>query len=387
MSFAVGIFLLVMVSIPVTMTAVNLLGVYRRAAKVTPDGDSQPLGRISVLIPARDEESSIGQAIESALASGGVELEVIVLDDDSSDHTAWIVKQWLERDSRVRLESAPPLPSGWCGKQHACFVLAGLARHEILVFMDADVRLEPDGLARMAREMDRLETDLLSGVPRQITGTWLEKLLIPLIHTVLLGYLPMPAMRATKLVGFGAGCGQLFMAHRQSYRKMGGHERIRDSMHDGVTLPRAFRRAGFHTDLVDATDLARCRMYRSAAEVWRGLGKNAGEGMAGPKAIVVWTILLGMGHVVAPIAGLALLTGLITGPFDPNWPVALGLTAPWLLRIHQSLHFRQSLLGAAMHPLSVLLLLAIQWQALYRRLAGVQSGWKGRSYPAGAVEG
>src|SRR5262249_61852699 len=99
---------------------------------------------ISVLIPARNEERGIVAAVESALASEGVSLEVIVLDDHSEDRTAALVEGLARRDSRVRLVPAPPLPEGWCGKQHACHVLAGCACHPLLAFLDADVRLAPD---------------------------------------------------------------------------------------------------------------------------------------------------------------------------------------------------------------------------------------------------
>ena len=102
-------------------------------------------------------------------------------------------------DARVRLEAAPPLPAGWCGKQHACHVLAQLAKNPLLVFMDADVRLAPDALARMAGFMEENPVALASGVPRQETGTFSERLLIPLIHFILLGFLPMRADAADEV--------------------------------------------------------------------------------------------------------------------------------------------------------------------------------------------
>ncbi|HET6576083.1 MAG TPA: glycosyltransferase family 2 protein, partial [Fimbriiglobus sp.] len=108
-----------------------------------------PPPRVSVLIPARNEEQSIGPSVESVLESIGVELEVIVLDDHSEDRTAEIVRAIAARDSRVRLETAPSLPDGWCGKQWACYTLSKLARYPVLTFLDADVRLTPLALARM----------------------------------------------------------------------------------------------------------------------------------------------------------------------------------------------------------------------------------------------
>src|ERR1700723_3146065 len=104
---------------------------------------------VSVLIPARNEERTIGEAVAAVLANRDVDVEVIVMDDHSTDRTAKIVSEMSSRDSRLRLESAPILPEGWCGKQHACDSLAKLACHPYLVFIDADVRLAPDALNRM----------------------------------------------------------------------------------------------------------------------------------------------------------------------------------------------------------------------------------------------
>jgi len=155
----------------------------------------QPARRVSVLIPARNEDATIAACVETVLASRGVELEVIVLDDHSEDRTRQVVESLAWRDGRVRVEAAPPLPDGWCGKQHACFALSKLARFPILTFLDADVRLQPDGLARMAAFLEQSSAGLVSGFPRQETGTFLEKLLIPLINWLLLSYLPIGAMR------------------------------------------------------------------------------------------------------------------------------------------------------------------------------------------------
>ncbi len=332
---------------------------------------------VSVLIPARDEERSIQRAVEAALASRGVDLEVIVLDDHSRDRTAEIVRGI--DDSRVRLETAPPLPAGWCGKQHACAVLAGLARHPLLLFVDADVRLEPEGAARAAAFLERSGAGLVSGVPRQETATFLERLLLPLIHFILLGFLPMGRMRRFRHhPAYGAGCGQLFLARREAYERAGGHAAVRASLHDGVTLPRAFRRAGVATDLFDATAVASCRMYRGAGEVWRGLAKNATEGIAAPAAIVPFTLLLTAGQVAPPALLLLGLLGIL--PADVLLPAAVGSLAAWLPRLAAVRRFRQPLDGALLHPAAILVFLTLQWIALGRKLLGRPAGWKGRAY-------
>ena len=138
-----------------------------------------PPPRVSVLIPARNEAAGIGECLRGVLASDGVELEVIVLDDASTDGTADAARAV---DEGVRVEPAPPLPPGWAGKQHACFALSKLASHDLLTFLDADVRLSPDALVRMVAFQRASGASLVSGFPRQETGTLLEKLLLPLIN-------------------------------------------------------------------------------------------------------------------------------------------------------------------------------------------------------------
>lgn len=335
-----------------------------------------PLPPVSVLIPARNEELAIVDCVESALSSEGVDIEVVVLDDHSDDRTATLVEEIARRDPRVRLERAPDLPPGWCGKQHACWVLAGRARHDLLLFLDADVRLERAGLARMVSFLTSRKVDLVSGIPRQETCTFLEKLVIPLIHFILLGFLPIRRMRKSSHPAYSAGCGQLFLATREGYDTSGGHSVIRTTLHDGLELPRAFRKKGRMTDLCETTTVAWCRMYQGAGQVVRGLAKNATEGLASPRMIVPATFLL-LGGQVAPFLLI---------PFA-RWfsPVALGLVLggmglAYFPRVLGALAYRQSWLGVVLHPVGVGVLVAIQWYALGRSLAGRPATWKGRAY-------
>lgn len=374
----VALVALVLAAIPAALFLLNLLS-YRRTASVASPIRTEAL---SVLIPARNEERNIRATLEAVLANRGTDFEIIVLDDHSTDQTAGIVEAFARRDPRVRWQSAPPLPPGWCGKQHACSVLARLARNPLLVFIDADVRLAPEALSRMAGFMAaRPEVALASGVPHQALGTFSERLLLPLIHFVLLGYLPMAFMRWTKKAGFSAGCGQLFIARAEAYHATGGHAMIRATLHDGVKLPRLFRRAGYDTDLFDATDLATCRMYHTNLETWRGLGKNATEGLGAPGTILPMTMLL-LGGQVLPLC-VVMLAAFLNSNVLPLAAVAAALA--YLPRFVAVWRFRQRLGSALLHPLGVLALLGIQWVALLRQWRGKPSVWKGRQYGASAV--
>ena len=359
----VGLVGAVFAALPLAMLLVNL-PFYRTPAPATRRAP------ISVLIPARDEEANIADAVACVLASRDADLELLVLDDHSTDRTRAILDAIPDRRLRV-LDGAPLLP-GWSGKQHACHALAAEARHALMVFVDADVRLAPDALARMSGYMERHHaTALASGFPRQVTRTWSERLLLPLIHVMLLCYLPVPLGILSRAPSLGAGCGQLFIARREPYRAAGGHAAIRASRHDGLTLPRAFRRAGFQTGLFDATRLASCRMYSSAALVWEGLTKNATEGMATAAGLPVWTLILGCGHV------LPLLLVLLA----PSNAALAGLAAALVIRTTLAVRFRQDPLAIPFHPIAVAALLVIQWASLIRAWRGAPSTWRGRAYP------
>jgi hypothetical protein len=367
---------LVLAALPALLTVANLR--LFRPPPSPPAGG--PLPPVSVLVPARNEERAIGRLMGDVLASEGVDLELVVLDDSSDDRTAEIVAAVADRDPRVRLVRGGPLPAGWCGKQHACWQLARAARHDTWVFLDVDVVPARDAVARSVAFLESGGAGLASGFPRQETGSFLEWLLLPLIHFVLLGYLPLARARQDNTPSLAAGCGQLFVTRRADYERAGGHAAIRASLHDGVKLPRAYRRAERVTDIFDATEIASCRMYSRSLDVWRGLSKNATEGVGSAATIVPFTILLGGGAVLPPLfAGWGLATGFAGWPTGAAAVTLAAAALAYVPRILDAVRFRQSITSALVHPLGVAVFLAIQWVALVRKTLGLKTAWRGRS--------
>ncbi|NND99809.1 MAG: glycosyltransferase [Pirellulaceae bacterium] len=345
------------------------------------DETCETLGSVSVLIPARDEESGILASIQAALANelattGDAELEVVVLDDHSTDSTAAIVQEIQSNDGRVRYLAGAELPPSWNGKQHACKQLADAAKHHWFVFLDADVRLEPTAIQQMLQRQTRDQVALLSAFPRQETGTFLEKLLIPMMHFILLGFLPFARMRGSTHPAYAAGCGQLFVTSRDNYYRSGTHAAIHDSRHDGLKLPKIYRQSGLSTDVIDGTNLATCRMYTSGSQVVRGVLKNANEGIATAKLILPFTLLL-IGGSVLPIAVLVIATVV-----ESKLAIIISILAILIghaPRAIAAIRFRQSWIGVAGHGLATLLFVALQWTAFAMNLLGKKVTWRGRN--------
>ena len=379
MSLALPLTCLSCALLPAVMFIVNL-GYYHGPRKK----NGTPPQAVSVLIPARNEAAGIAAALQAVLATRDVEFEVVVMDDDSTDGTDGIVLALAETDKRLRLERAPSLPAGWNGKQHACWSLARVARNPILCFVDADVRLRPDCVARMAGFLEG--NSLVSGFPQQITETFLEWMVLPLIHFILLGFLPITRMRTTTEPGLGAACGQFIMVRADDYFACGGHSGIKLTMHDGLRLPRLFREAGFKTDLADITNLASCRMYTSASEVWHGLAKNAVEGLGAPALIIPTSALLFLGQILPYVTLGSLIYQQVNDSSTlnrNNFSTLVTLTtilAAYLPRFLGVTRFRQDWRGAILHPFGMVLLLSIQWYAFCRKLLGCKTSWRQRAY-------
>ena len=357
--------------LPLCMTIVNLLR-YRR-----PAGAEAIDERVDVCIPARNEAGNIQACVEGVLASAGAPVRALVYDDQSTDETPRLLEGLAMRHASLVRVPTQQLPDGWNGKQWGCERMGQASDATWLLFTDADVRFAPNAIASAVAFARSSGSDLVSTVPREVCGTAGEALVVPLIHFMLLGYLPMGFMRRDGRPSLGAGCGQFLLVRRDAWLRSGGHAAFKDSMHDGIKLPRSIRRAGGRTDLFDGTALVECRMYRGFAQTWRGFAKNAYEGLGSVTALVFFTVLHMVGHVApwgvlaARVCGFDMPRGAVLGSVGA---VACGL----LTRMILAARFRQPWIGVWLHPVSMLLLTAIQWRSLWLSIAG-RRAWRGRT--------
>ncbi len=346
------------------ITLVNLWALPRLRALPLKAGET-PL--VSVCIPARDEAAVIRQTVLMLLAQDHPAFEVIVLDDGSTDNTAATARLAADRDPRLRVINGKPLPGGWLGKNWACQQLAAEARGRILVFTDADVRWNAGALHALTGMMARTDADLLTVWPTQITESWGERLVVPLIAFVILGYLPIPAVQRSSSPALAAANGQCLAFRRKAYDRIGGHMAVRASIIEDIQFARLIKGRGLRLRMADGAGWITCRMYRRWDEVRDGFAKNiiAGYGGLVPFALGVlfhWLILLvpwGLLVAGAPTAGAIF--------------IACGIS----VRLLTAVATRQRALDAVLLPISALLMTIIAAQALVWHLRGGPR-WKGR---------
>lgn len=329
---------------------------------------------VAVLVPARDEAGTVGAVVADLLSQQGLaDLQVLVLDDGSTDGTAEILAGI--RDDRLSVITSPdaPPPAGWLGKPWACQRLAqAVGAAGVLVFADADVRFEPRAVAAAVALLRGQGLAMVAPAPRQEAVTWMERLTQPLLAWSWLSTMPLRWSQASLRPSLVAANGQFLVVDAAAYWEAGGHAQVRGAVMEDIALARAVRAAGGHTATADGTDLARARMYHCAREVIDGYTKSLWSAFGGPYGSAGVVGVLALGYLIPPVAvvvgptrglrgvGLAgycsgvigrLVTGRRTG--DRLWPDALA------------------------HPISIAVFGGLNLQSWRRHRTGANR-WKGR---------
>lgn len=333
--------------------------------------------RVSVLVPARNEEAHIGACVSSLLAQDYPDLEVVVLNDHSTDRTGEILAE-MTRGERLRVLEGRDLPEGWLGKHWACQQLAQAASGELLLFTDADTRHGPASVRHGVAALHAEGADLLTALPFEETVTAAEQLVVPVIPWSILTFLPLEVAYRTRSPAFSATIGQYMLFRASAYRATGGHAAIATDPVDDIALGRRIKAGGLRWRLADATRDVRCRMYQTAEQVFEGFSKNlfSAFGNRVLPFIGVWLWL----EIVFLLPVAVLVARLLRAPL-PELDTGIALVgvaaglASWGMS-HLRFGFPARLIP--LYPLTMLLALAIAVRsvALVRR---GQTTWKGRT--------
>lgn len=327
---------------------------------------------ISILIPARNEAAVIEQTVRRILAQTYSAFELILLDDGSTDDTAAIALQTAAGDPRLKIISGTPLPAGWLGKNWACHQLSQAAVGDLLIFVDADVQWAADALLSLLHMREQGAADLLTIWPTQLTLTWAERLVIPLMNFAILSYLPIIGVHYTPYATFAAANGQCLLFRRSAYEKIGGHAAVRDNILEDVTLSRLIKKNGFKLYMADGHQRIACRMYNGWSAVRDGFGKNI---LAGHRHSLPFLLLSTIGHWSMFIwPWLWLLLG---GRWWAVGLIALGTINRLLVGLFVGRGWARATVEALLTPVSVLLMTRIALQGV-RWHFGAGPQWKGR---------
>ena len=339
---------------------------------------------VSVIIPARDERRNIESCVRSALGANYSSLEVIVVDDRSSDGTGDIARSLAREDPRVRVVETSPLPDGWFGKPWACSLGASAARGDIFCFTDADAQHGPFLASRAVRTMADDSLDMLSVAGRQELGTFWESVIQPHVFWMLAcRYGGTESINRSRHVKDKIANGQCIFARRTAYESIGGHEAVRDQVAEDVALAQRLFAAGKKTALVIGHNELSTRMYTSLAEIMAGWRKNV---FAGGREAMPWgtvgQLIFPLLLLVVPLLTLLPLLTLVLGAAvgaSQTVLLAAGIAmaaelVTWVL-VYRWMDAPTRY--AAIFPLGAAVFMVIAIQAIAR---GSRVEWKGRSY-------
>jgi glycosyltransferase involved in cell wall biosynthesis len=282
---------------------------------VIPEGTSNQ--RITAIVPARNEEASIETCVRS-LARQSEIAEIFVVNDQSKDRTAEIVRGLMPEIRNLRLLEAGEIPAGWTGKNHAVWEGAKHATSRWLLFTDADAELRDGAIAKGLQIAEETGAALVSFSPEQVTESWYEKALIPFVYCRLAKYFSYDAVNDEKSEAAAAN-GQFLMIRRDVYNAFGGHESVAGEVLEDVALAKRTKKAGYRIWFGPGAGVVRVRMYRSFAAMWEGWKKNLyllvggtpGAACRELVSVAPWIpfalLVLGLKAPIAFVAGLGLL--------------------------------------------------------------------------------
>ncbi|HEY76672.1 MAG TPA: glycosyltransferase [Thermoflexia bacterium] len=362
------------------VVGINLIANFRMLGKAAPHGEGpRTFWPVSILVPARNEARNIRRCLESLLAQDYPLLEVVVLDDGSTDETPEIVAEMAREHPRLRVVRGQPLPPGWMGKNFACDQLARIAQGEWLLFTDADTVHRPDTVSWAIEAAQQNQADLVSLIPHTVTHSFGEEILLPIIPFGVVGCFPLALGERLRIPLLTMAVGPFMLFRREAYQRIGGHRAVRGEIAEDVVLARRMRRFGGRVVLLDGSEQVDVHFYHGFLETWRGLAKSA---------------FAALEYRILPTALMLLFYGFLF-----LWPVLLLFEGLWQGRMGEptvrlalfqvflntglwyavAVRFRLPRRTAFLYPLTVLLVILVMLDSV-RQAAFGEIAWKERAY-------
>jgi chlorobactene glucosyltransferase len=335
---------------------------------------------ISVMIPARDEAENIANCLESLRKQDYPNYEVLVLDDNSTDSTSEIVTDIAAVDDRIRLFTGKPLPDDWAGKPHACYQLAQQAKGDWFLFVDADTTHAPHMLRSVLSIAIKQKTSMLSGFPRQLATSLPQKIVIPVMYFIILGWLPLWWLHRSKKPKPSMAIGQFLLFPRDEYWKMGGHKVVQSRIVEDIWLGIEVGRRGGRHIAIDLSPVVSCNMYRDLGSTWHGLGKSIYSIVAMAPLALVGLVLAAYFFYIAPFYWLWNGFFVTEMPYLYRGVVVFQLAVILFMRWLIDRRFREPAISVWFHPVGMLFYFMNVIYSGGRWLVGAGVTWKERFY-------
>ncbi len=329
--------------------------------------------RVSLLIPARNEEGFIGNCLRSLINQDHDNMEIIVLDDHSTDRTRAIIES---HGAKVKLVSGKPIPAGWTGKNWACHQLSMQATGDVLFFIDADAILEPAAISSVLSVMRTENVDMVASLLRNQGTSFSSSILLPIVNHAILALFPASLIHRSSNPDIALAFGPFIGVSRTAYNESGGHAAHPDHIVDDVQLARSVKAVGYHQRLINGTDLASTTWYSGFRDIWKGFSKNAYGALSYRTSLSLLVTFM-----VAPLLALPFLR-LLAGffgapvPMEVLWQVVLLI----LGRFITSSVGRDPLWGVIFHPFAMLFWGMTLFWSMMIAMTGQSIEWKNRNY-------
>ena len=337
---------------------------------------------VSILIPARNEEINIEKCIRTFVKQDYPNLEILVLDDNSTDNTYSIVKKISQKNKNVKIFKGKQLPQGWLGKNFACYQLSRYAKGEYFFFTDADTHHFQNSVSSSLAAMLNNDLDALCPFPREIMVTIHERMVIPFMNFVILLFMPLALIRKSKNPLFCTGVGQCLLFRREVYFGMGGHAAIKGKILEDVHITKKTKEMGYSYMIFDGRKIISCRMYNSFKQVFVGYSRILFSAFDYnvfmiALAVIFFILLFLLPNIFFPL-------GLIfyRWPREILLPIVVQISIVSFIRTVNALRFKERLFDILLSPLSIVYIVFISINSVLQSKLGSGIYWKGRTYQA-----
>ncbi|QKS71010.1 glycosyltransferase [Paenalkalicoccus suaedae] len=337
------------------------------------DSSSEHSELVSILIPMRNEEANVERLMKSLQKLTYSHIEVVVLNDGSTDNTGNLLEQAKDQWDQLTVINGKELPEGWVGKVHACHQLSLQANGDFYLFLDADVTVHPKLVERSLAAFTP-QTGLISGFPHYPLKSVFGFMLIPMQHFLVFFHLPILLANKTNWQAATAAHGAFMMYRREAYIKMGGHERVKDSLVEDIHSMRAMKQSGYKATIVNNTNSLSCFMYNTSKEVWQGFSKNFFPGLGRSVLVVIALSFLYLILFFLPLP--VAIIGLIQG----NLMLVVPLLLVMLIKCIIDSFTRQKWWLCTFFPVTIIATIAMLLYSTYLGISKRGFIWKGRQY-------